>query len=86
RTLAELAPGTRPLRWSADGVFLFVDRREGATARIYRVFLAEGRADQWTEISGIAPSSRLVMTPDGRSYAYSYSQNSRDLYVLEGLR
>jgi hypothetical protein len=35
--------------------------------------------------AGVSVSS-LVMTPEGRSYAYTYARNLRDLYLVEGLK
>ncbi len=38
------------------------------------------------DIAGVGGVRRVVMTPDGLSYAYSYSSNLSDLYVVKGLR
>ena len=85
--------GDAPLRWSADGRAIFV--RRGAyltdrTARILRVDLETGRAELWKELtpadsagSGIG---NVVITPDGKSYAYAISHTLSQLYLVEGLK
>ena len=45
----------------------------------------------WKEImpqdrAGVDNLSRVCVTPDGRSYAYSYPQQLYELFLVEGLR
>ncbi len=80
----------QPLRWAADGRTLFV--REGQVpARIYRLDLATGRKELWKEIRPSDPAGTyrmdsLLITPDGKTYAYTYRRVLSDLYMIEGLK
>ena len=76
---------------SADGRSLFVHRpvwRFPATVR--RVDVVTGHSDPLREIS--PPDSAgaydlgVLVTPDGRHYAYTMTQSLGELYVIEGLR
>jgi Tol biopolymer transport system component len=90
----------KPLLWSADGRSLFVGPRgkpgpstdPSAAFRIFRLDLATGKRELWHEF---APPNRaglliagyyFAMTPDGRSYAYSYLNAPSDLYLVTGLK
>jgi len=92
RSVAGFEPGDDFLRWSGDGRALFLWRRDpGAPARVFRLDLATGRKEPWLEIrppdpAGIFTYTSLVLTPDGKSYAYSYCRMLTDLYLAEGLR
>ena len=80
-----------PLRWSADGRSLFVRRGLGMPARIERVEVATGRRQLWKELrpadpAGVFGIGSVVVTPDGKSYAYTFSSSIGSLYLAEGLR
>jgi Tol biopolymer transport system component len=93
RPLEGLDPNDQPLRWSEDQRFLFVsyDLRQATTARIYRVDLATGRRELWKEFSqrdptGISRISGTDITPDGKTFVFSYGQRLADLYVTDVIR
>ncbi|HET7293612.1 MAG TPA: protein kinase [Vicinamibacteria bacterium] len=80
-----------PLRVSGDGRFLFVNSQPGRRARIFRVDLRSGQREPWREIGrdGGSPAGfvgALAIAPDGKSYAYTFRDDSSTLYVAEGLR
>jgi Tol biopolymer transport system component len=84
-------PGDRPITWSDDGRSLFVYRRETPPARIIKIDVRTGRRENWRELpvrdlAGIATIDSVVMSPDGRTYGYSYQQFLTDLYIVDGLR
>ena len=87
-----LAPGDAFLRWHADGRSLFVWRRDaGSSALVFRLDLATGTREPWLEVrppdpAGIYTFTSLVLTPDGKSYAYDYGRMISELYLVEGLR
>ena len=90
RPIAGLVNGEFPLRFSADGKSIFVWKRD-LPARVYTIDLASGRHELWKELMPLDPSgveriSNVVVTPDGKSYAYTYSRLLSDLFVVEGLK
>jgi eukaryotic-like serine/threonine-protein kinase len=88
------APGPpetgRITAWSADGKALFVTEVEGVVARAYRRDLVTGRRDLVQEIRPPDPAGlslfRLLMAPDGHSYAYWYYRDLSALFLVEGLK
>jgi hypothetical protein len=92
RPIPGLDARDRPLRWSADGRFLFV-RAPGAglPARVDRVEVSTGRRIPWkllqpADPAGIDRISDIVMTPDGQFYLYQGARLLSELYLAEGLR
>ena len=90
RLVPGIAAGDVPFRWS-DERSLFVGRLGELPVRVYRLDLSTGRKQLWKEIKpddlvGVKYLPRIVLTPDGRSYAYSYYRNLSDLYLIEGLK
>ncbi len=91
RQVPGLTAGDLPLRWHADGRSLFVGRLGEMPAKVYRLDLATGRKELWKELmpadpGGVKYFSRIVLTPDGKSYAYSFYRSLSDLYLVEGLK
>jgi len=89
--LPGLLVGDIPCGWSADGHSLFVRRRGELPARILLVDTRSGRRQIWKELkptdpAGVTTAGSTAVTPDGRSYAYSYSRSLADLYVVEGVK
>jgi serine/threonine protein kinase/DNA-binding winged helix-turn-helix (wHTH) protein len=90
-----------PLRFRADGAALFVSEPwlgAGTSLGIVRLDLATGRKSAWldlrlpdtaaflrTDPQG-RPAQGIDITPDGRSYLYSYTRVVGDLYIVDGLR
>jgi hypothetical protein len=79
------------LCWTPDGQELFVARYEETPPRIERVRVATGATRPWTGLQQSAPSGlqgdyRILVTPDGRSYAYNYSRVISDLYLASNLK
>jgi hypothetical protein len=86
-----LPEGEVPVQWSADGQFLYVYRPIEVPARISRLELSTGRREPWKELlpddlAGVNVTPAVVLTRDGRSYAYTFGQFLNDLYLVDGLR
>ena len=89
-----LAQGDEPIRFARDGRSVFVrEAGEGWPARVARMDLSTGRKQPWLELqppdlAGAASlgSGNILLTPDGRSYAYLLHRVLSDLYLVEGLR
>ena len=84
-------PDDEPLRWSPDSRWLFVRRGQGTIGLIERVEIATGRWSAWKEIrpterAGLFGLHSFVITPDGKSYAYTFGSSIGSLYLAEGLK
>ncbi len=89
--LGSIPLGSQPLGFSADGGFLNLVRfeLEGRFARLTRFDLATGEVQLLREISLpdlTARLSRVAVTPDGRSVAYSFTRELSSLYLLDPVR
>ena len=56
-----------------------------------RVRVATGATHPWTGLhqsvpSGLQGDYRILVTPDGRSYAYNFSRSISDLYLVSNLK
>jgi Tol biopolymer transport system component/predicted Ser/Thr protein kinase len=90
RPIAGLSNGDVPIGWTADGGSLFIQDDQENPARVYRLNLATGRKQPFrdfspTDIAGIR-ASIVQVTPDGKSWAYTYVRTLSDLYLAEGLK
>ena len=86
-----ISPDDVPLRWTADGRSLYVLAPGGLPAKIYIVDVSAGRRTLWKELTppdpaGVLTIGPIYLTPDGKSYVYSYRRTLEDLYLAEGLR
>ena len=77
--------------WTEDGRGLFVYSHGELPARVVRLDLATGERKPWREVlptdaAGVVTIVPLLVTPDGRSYVYSYPRILSQLYVGEGLQ
>jgi serine/threonine protein kinase/Tol biopolymer transport system component len=93
RPIPGQADGDEPVQWSADGRSIYVrqDREDLNTMRIYRLELSTGRREFLKEYIPADPvraaqALPMAMTPDGKSYAYTYARNFYDLYLVKGLK
>jgi hypothetical protein len=94
-TIAPLAgsiAGDEPIRWSADGRWLYL-KAGGASpsAAIVRLEVASGRRELWKELrpadaAGVLQIRDVLLTPDAASYVYTYHRSLSELYLAEGLR
>ena len=86
-----ISPEDVPIRWTADGRSLYVLGPGDLPAKIYIVDVSSGRRTLWKELTppdpaGVLTIGPIFITPDGKSYAYSYRRTLEDLYLAEGLR
>ncbi|MBX7184288.1 MAG: protein kinase [Vicinamibacteria bacterium] len=80
-----------PVAWSQDGRELFVVRYEDTPPRVDRVDILTGRTRPWSgtrpgPLSGLLGEYRILISPDGESYAYNYVRQMSDLYLATGIR
>jgi hypothetical protein len=82
--------GEYPLQWRGDGRALYVYRPDRLPVEIFEVDTRSGarrkvREIDLPDVTGFDGHVVVAMTPDGRSYAYSYLRHLEELYLLEGL-
>ncbi|MBZ5642131.1 MAG: winged helix-turn-helix domain-containing protein [Acidobacteriia bacterium] len=83
--------GEIPGAWTADGKSIYLVRTQNAQANITLFEIASARRTPWKQFS-LPPekagmkSGEVIMTPDGQSFAYTYSNHSSDLYLLLGVK
>ena len=91
RPLAGVEEGEFPLRFSPDGRSVYLWKRGDVPARVTRLDLGTGRRETWKDLlpadpAGVERISNVLVTPDGKGYAYCYARLLSDLFVVEGLR
>jgi hypothetical protein len=89
-----LDPAYRPVQWSADGQFIFVRGVDETVIRLYRYHVRTGTIATLRELAPPDPSGvvgvgtgrgELAITPDGKSYAFTYWTFLRSLFMVEGV-
>jgi hypothetical protein len=84
--------GEWPASISGDGrsLSLYLYALRGFPVQTARVDLATGTREPWREFAPPDATSRdirgLVVSADGRSYAYVYSRSTSELYLVEGVQ
>ena len=84
--------GDELIQWSSDGRFLFLRRPNDSSIEFFRVDLSTGRMEPWKSIGaadpvgliGFQPAS-VHLTPDGKSFVYTYWKVLTELYLVDGL-
>jgi len=93
RAIGGAVPGDAFVQWSGDGKFLYLRGAEEQPLVIYRVELATGKRERWKELAPADPTGFVEfgpgpkgvrVTPDGKSYAYTFWSGSGSLVVMEG--
>ena len=88
-------PGWLPkdiwITWSADGRSAYLYHDEKTFAPVYRLDVATGKRELVMTLApgdsaGVTAIQNVRMTPDGKTYAYSYSRELSDLFMVEGAR
>jgi Tol biopolymer transport system component len=88
--LTTAEPPDLPIVASSDGALLYVHAGADVPAQIASINLRTGerklvRSLRPPDPSGVTSILRVVMTPDARSYAYTYVRAISALYLVEGL-
>ena len=90
RPLRGIASREMVVGFDAAGTGLFVASRD-LPLKIVRYDIASGRREPWMDIhvsdpAGIVQLNTVVLTPDGKSYAYTFFRMLSRLYVVRGLK
>ncbi len=94
RSVPGLTRGDSPLRWSADGQWIYVmpgKAPPSIKADVFRVDVATGGRELWKtlaprDVVGIEDVFSPVVTADGAAYCYSHLRRLGQLFVTRGLR
>jgi eukaryotic-like serine/threonine-protein kinase len=84
-------PGEVPVAWTSDGQSALVSSERDSATTVTRVNLKTGARTPWKVLTPADPAGlvrlfNLRVSADGKSYAYSYTRQLGELYVVEGLR
>ena len=81
--------GAHVVAWIESG--LLVSDSPVAGGVVHRINLSSGRRDVWADIQPRDPAGimnihlrTIVVTPDGRGYAYTWHRATSDLYLVSG--
>ena len=79
------------VNWSTDGGSAYIRDLGKVPTRVFRLDLSTGKKQPFIELSpgdplGLASIRSVRVTPDGKSYAYSYERALSELYLVEGLK
>jgi eukaryotic-like serine/threonine-protein kinase len=87
--LPTVAPDERLVAWTDDGRLMISDRN--VPAKISLLDIKTGERQVWKTIipadpAGLVDIAPVFITPDRKTYAYTYSRILSDLYLVEGLK
>jgi Tol biopolymer transport system component len=91
RAIPGIDPADIHLRWTADGSGIYVYRSTSPPLRVEKVDVTTGKRTLWKELrppdpSGVESMGPIVISPDEKSYVYSYRRGLDDLYLAAGMR
>jgi hypothetical protein len=77
--------------FTPDGKSIYVHNFAGLPCILTRIELASGKRTVWKQLfpadsAGVDSIGGILITPDTKSYTYSYPRTLSDLYVVEGLK
>jgi eukaryotic-like serine/threonine-protein kinase len=77
--------------WSEDERSFFVHNSTGLPVTISRIDSATGERTSWKQIAlgdpaGVDAIESVAITPDEKTFVYSYRRRLSDLYLVEGLK
>jgi serine/threonine protein kinase/Tol biopolymer transport system component len=90
RPIPEAEPEEIPVQWSADGSSIYVCRPGDLPLRIWRIELRSGARTLWRTLAprdqaGVYRISPVMISRDGRFWAYNILRTLSNLYVADGL-
>jgi DNA-binding winged helix-turn-helix (wHTH) protein/Tol biopolymer transport system component len=83
--------GELPGSWTADGKYLYLAQMEQRPIVVSRLEITSGKRQFWKKLPDLPQNielkgERMVTTPDGQAYAYTYSRHFSDLYLVQGAK
>jgi eukaryotic-like serine/threonine-protein kinase len=91
RTVAGLLPGDIWANWASDGKSIYVYDDKVTRLDLFRIDVATGnrqliRTMAPPDNAGLFGIETFRITPDGKSYAYSYNRALSTLYLVDGVK
>jgi eukaryotic-like serine/threonine-protein kinase len=91
KTLVATKNNFNPVQWSADGRSIYGYHVGEFPSTVYALNLATGAETPLQELkpgspAGVVTVAPVVVSRDGKSFAYSYNQTLSVLYMISGLR
>jgi Tol biopolymer transport system component len=84
--------GDSVISWSADGRSLFIrhNTSENRSTKVFRMDVHSGKKELWRELRPSDPGAymfgNICLTPDTKSYAFSYQRDLETLYLVKGVK
>lgn len=90
KPLIGIEPGEVAIQWSADSTSIFVYNREMLPASVYKLNVTTGRRTLFKVMTppdraGVLAIQSIRISPDEKSYAFTYASVLGTLYTLDGL-
>jgi eukaryotic-like serine/threonine-protein kinase len=90
RQIPNLKSNFNPVQWSSNGSLIYGYHRGEFPSWVYQIEIATGRETAVQELRPGAPAGVVIVAPvvvsrDGRNFAYTYNQTMSVLYVVTGL-
>ena len=90
QAILDLQPGESVVRWSGDGRYLFLQRREPTSIKIYRLDTTTHRKDPWLEVKVPEPGASFLgpvaLSSDGKACATTFQRDLANLFLVRGLK
>jgi hypothetical protein len=91
RAISGWSPDDIRITWSADGHSAYMYRDEKTSATVYRLDTTTGKRELVATLApgdaaGVTSVYNVCMTADGKSYAYSFTRELSELFLIEGVQ
>jgi Tol biopolymer transport system component len=90
QAIANLLPGESVARWSGDGRYLFLQKRDAATIQISRMEISSRRKEPWLTVKVPEPGAQfigpLALSADGKACATTFQRDLANLFLVRGLK
>jgi Tol biopolymer transport system component len=86
-----LLPGDVWVNWTSDGKAIYVYQDKTTHFDLFRLELSDGKRQFLrtlapSDSAGLSGAEGIRITPDGKSYAYSYTRALSTLYLVDGVK
>ena len=90
KTVMDLQPGESVVRWSGDGRYLFLQKREQGSIAISRLEISTHRKEPWRVVKVPEPGAQffgpLALSADGKACATTFQRDLANLFLVQGLK